>query len=212
MRVPFTPPHTMYCSTQAARRLAVRPLSRRWTRPYSQLNSVTEADLAHFSQILPPPAILSTLSSATSADLETYNNDWMNKYHGRSTTVLRPRTTQEVSAIVRHCNERRIGIVPQGGNTGLVGGSVPVKDELVLSLGSMNSVRSFDDASGMCASLYCIRGVGDLDRFCVQVSSSRMRAASCSPSQTFSYPTTTSSRWISAQRAGMCLLRQCDCA
>ncbi|KZT74727.1 FAD-binding domain-containing protein [Daedalea quercina L-15889] len=73
----------------------------------------------------------------------------MNKYHGRSTTVLRPRTAQEVSAIVRHCNERRIGVVPQGGNTGLVGGSVPVKDELVVSLGNMNSVRSFDDASGI---------------------------------------------------------------
>ena len=151
----------MYRSTQLARRLAARPLARRCARPYSQLNSVTEADLAHFAQILPPSAILSTLtSSATAADLETYNNDWMNKYHGRSTTVLRPRTTQEVSAIVRHCNARRIGVVPQGGNTGLVGGSVPVTDELVLSLGNMNSIRSFDDASGVCAGLYWIRALG----------------------------------------------------
>lgn len=150
----------MHRSTQVARLFSARPLPRRSTRLYSQLNSVTEADLAQFSKILPQSAILSTLSSAAVADLETYNNDWMNKYHGRSTTVLRPRTTQEVSAIVRYCNERRIGIVPQGGNTGLVGGSVPVKDELVLSLGNMNSIRSFDDASGVCASLYCVRGLG----------------------------------------------------
>lgn len=72
----------------------------------------------------------------------------MNKYHGKSTTVLRPRTTQEVSEIVKWCNERRIGIVPQGGNTGLVGGGVPVQDELILSLGNMNKVRSFDPVSG----------------------------------------------------------------
>lgn len=72
----------------------------------------------------------------------------MNKYHGQSTTVLRPKTTQEVSEIVKWCNERRIGIVPQGGNTGLVGGGVPVKDEVILNLGNMNKVRSFDPVSG----------------------------------------------------------------
>lgn len=72
----------------------------------------------------------------------------MNKYHGKSTTVLRPRTTEEVSEIVKWCNERRIGIVPQGGNTGLVGGGVPIKDELILSLGNMTKIRSFDPVSG----------------------------------------------------------------
>ena len=194
----------MYRSAQLARRLAARPLVRRWARPYSQLNSVTETDLAHFTQILPPSAILSTLSSsATAADLETYNNDWMSKYHGRSTTVLRPRTAQEVSAIVRHCNERRIGIVPQGGNTGLVGGSVPIKDELVLNLGNMNSIRSFDDASGVLRRPVQDPRARDLDRFCVQVSSSRTRAASCNPSPTSSFHMTTSYRLTSAPRAGM---------
>ncbi len=72
----------------------------------------------------------------------------MDKYHGKSTTVLRPRTTEEVSEIVKWCNERRIGIVPQGGNTGLVGGGVPTNDELILSLGNMRSVRSFDPVTG----------------------------------------------------------------
>lgn len=138
---------TMYSSrwSLARRCLPTRPLRRQ----FSQLQSVTEADLAHFSKILPPSAILSTLSSTPASELESFNNDWMNKYHGRSTTVLRPRNTKEVSEIVKHCNERRIGIVPQGGNTGLVGGSVPIKDELVISLGNMTNIRSFDDASGI---------------------------------------------------------------
>lgn len=142
---------TMYSSrwSLARRCLPTRPLRRQ----FSQLQSVTEADLAHFSKILPPSAILSTLSSTPASELEPFNNDWMNKYHGRSTTVLRPRNTKEVSEIVKHCNERRIGIVPQGGNTGLVGGSVPIKDELVISLGNMTNIRSFDDASGTSASL-----------------------------------------------------------
>ena len=62
--------------------------------------------------------------------------------------MLKPRNVQEVSEIVKWCNQRRIGIVPQGGNTGLVGGSVPVRDEVILSLSNMSKVRSFDDVSG----------------------------------------------------------------
>jgi FAD/FMN-containing dehydrogenase len=73
----------------------------------------------------------------------------MGKYRGRATTVLKPKTAQQVSDIVRWCAGRDIPIVPQGGNTGLVGGSVPLQDELVVSLANMNSVRSFDPVSGV---------------------------------------------------------------
>jgi FAD/FMN-containing dehydrogenase len=72
----------------------------------------------------------------------------MGKYHGSSTTVLRPHTTEQVSKIMEWCHKRRIGVVPQGGNTGLVGGSVPIKNELILSLNNMSQVRSFDPVSG----------------------------------------------------------------
>ncbi|KAK7694538.1 hypothetical protein QCA50_001724 [Cerrena zonata] len=115
------------------------------------LNSVNAEDIAHFSKFLTPTSIISTLSPqpSPSSELAPFNNDWMNKYHGQSTTVIRPRSTQEVSEVVKRCNERGIGIVPQGGNTGLVGGGVPIKDELVLSLGNMNKVRSFDPVSGI---------------------------------------------------------------
>lgn len=141
----------------------LRPISSRIVHPFraslrlqrlvhsGSLSSVTAEDVEYFSSVLPTNAVLSNLPpfSTTSSELEPYNNDWMNKYHGKSTTVLRPRTTEEVSNIVKRCYDRRIGVVPQGGNTGLVGGGVPVKDELILSLGSMNRVRSFDPVSGV---------------------------------------------------------------
>lgn len=128
---------------RAARRLACAPAVRHF-------NSVTEQDIAHFSKVLAPTSILSTLPpvSTPASELSNFNNDWMDKYHGQSTTVLRPKSTKEVSEIVKWCNERDIAIVPQGGNTGLVGGGVPVKDELILSLGNMNKIRSFDPVSG----------------------------------------------------------------
>ena len=67
---------------------------------------------------------------------------------GQSKLVLRPKTTQQVSDILRHCNDRKLAVCPQGGNTGLVGGSVPVFDEVVLSMGLMNKIISLDPMSG----------------------------------------------------------------
>lgn len=142
-------------ATMFARSIAYRTpfrVSRRWahTTPTLNYRSVTEEDIAHFAKILAPSSVLSTLApvSTPATELSIYNNDWMNKYHGKSTTVLRPKTTKEVSEIVKWCNERRIAIVPQGGNTGLVGGGVPIIDEVILSLGNMNNIRSFDPVSG----------------------------------------------------------------
>ena len=62
--------------------------------------------------------------------------------------MLRPKTTVEVSEIMRYCNGRRLAVVPQGGNTGLVGGSIPVFDEIVISLQLMNRILSFDKLAG----------------------------------------------------------------
>ena len=116
----------------------------------SYLTPVAESDIIHFSKMLAPSSIISTLSQppSTQEELDSFNNDWMGRYHGRSTTVLKPRSTQEVSEIMKWCNERRIGVVPQGGNTGLVGGSVPMDNEVILSLSNLNKVRSFDPVSG----------------------------------------------------------------
>ena len=73
----------------------------------------------------------------------------MRRYKGSSHLVLRPTSTGEVAQILSYCNTHRIAVVPQGGNTGLVGGSVPVHDEVVLSLGNMNKVVEFDEVAGV---------------------------------------------------------------
>ena len=73
----------------------------------------------------------------------------MRKYHGHAKVVLKPENKEELSKILKHCNERKLAVVPQGGNTGLVGGSVPVFDEVVISTANMNKVRSFDAMSGI---------------------------------------------------------------
>lgn len=74
--------------------------------------------------------------------------EWRGKFQGRSPLLLKPRTTAEVSRILAICHETRTSIVPQGGNTGLVGGQIPLNGEILLSLARMNRIRSLD-AEGM---------------------------------------------------------------
>ncbi len=62
--------------------------------------------------------------------------------------MLRPKSTEEVSVLLKYCNDSNIAVCPQGGNTGLVGGSVPVFDEVILSLGQMNNILSIDELTG----------------------------------------------------------------
>ena len=72
--------------------------------------------------------------------------EWRGLYRGRSPLLLRPADTASVAAIVALCAETGTKLVPQGGNTGLVGGGVPFEgnDEVILSLGRMNRVRAVD--------------------------------------------------------------------
>ena len=119
----------------------------------SRFAQVTPEHVARFKEILGnnPSAIIDGITNGTgvdAADFETYNEDWMHKYKGQSKLVLRPGNTEEVSAVLKYCNEQRLAVVPQGGNTGLVGGSVPVFDEIVISMSRMNEIRSFDEVSG----------------------------------------------------------------
>jgi FAD/FMN-containing dehydrogenase len=80
------------------------------------------------------------------ADQAPYLRDERDLYRGRAVAVVRPRTTAEVAAIVTACAEARVGIVPQGGNTGYVGGSVPGEDgtEVLVSLSRLNRIRDID--------------------------------------------------------------------
>jgi len=81
------------------------------------------------------------------ATIAPHLEEWRSKYRGKSSLLLRPSTTQQVSAILAICNETRTAIVPQGGNTGLVGGQIPFDGELLLSLERMNRVRDVDTAN-----------------------------------------------------------------
>ncbi|XP_026475434.1 D-2-hydroxyglutarate dehydrogenase, mitochondrial-like, partial [Ctenocephalides felis] len=80
-------------------------------------------------------------------DVHPHNVDWLNSMRGRSSVVLQPKSTQEVSALLKYCNEQRLAVCPQGGNTGLVGGSTPVFDEVVISTSLMNKIISIDSAA-----------------------------------------------------------------
>ena len=68
-------------------------------------------------------------------------------YQGRSALMLRPGSTQEVAAILKLANETKTAVVPQGGNTGLVGGQIPFDGELILSLTRLDKIREVDAAS-----------------------------------------------------------------
>ncbi|MCX7896930.1 MAG: FAD-binding oxidoreductase [Rhodocyclaceae bacterium] len=81
------------------------------------------------------------------ADLSPYCTDWRGRYHGEALAVVRPANTQEVAAVVAACHRAGIAIVPQGGNTGLVGGATPIGGEVVLSLTRLNRIRAIDAAN-----------------------------------------------------------------
>src|ERR1700709_1421977 len=81
------------------------------------------------------------------ADIAPYVTEERNLFHGRSPLVLRPCSTAEVVAICKLATEHRIALVPQGGNTGLVGGQTPHNGEVVVSLRRLDKIREIDPAS-----------------------------------------------------------------
>jgi (R)-2-hydroxyglutarate---pyruvate transhydrogenase len=117
----------------------------------SRFSELTPDHVAHFKKLLgSEAAVIDAVSDgATAEDLEPFNLDWMRKYRGQCRLVLKPAATGEVSQILKYCNDNMLAVVPQGGNTGLVGGSVPVFDEIVINTSRMNQVRSFDEVSGV---------------------------------------------------------------
>ncbi len=80
------------------------------------------------------------------ADTAPYCEDWRRLYQGRTPAVIRPADTAELAAVVRLCAAARAPLVPQGGNTSMVGGATPDADasQLVLSLARLNRVRAID--------------------------------------------------------------------
>jgi FAD/FMN-containing dehydrogenase len=81
-------------------------------------------------------------------DLQPYLFDWRGYYTGRALAAVRPGSAEQISAILRLANETGTPIVPQGGNTGLVGGQVPDAGEIVLSTERLDRIRAIDAAGG----------------------------------------------------------------
>lgn len=89
-------------------------------------------------------------------DIEPYVTEERNLFHGRSPLVLRPGSTAEVSEICKLASAHNIALVPQGGNTGLVGGQTPHNGEVVVSLRRLDKIREVDTASN---TMTCEAGV-----------------------------------------------------
>src|SRR5438552_3613075 len=90
------------------------------------------------------------------AEIAPYLTEERDLFHGRSPLVLRPGSTAEVSAICKLASEHKIALVPQGGNTGLVGGQTPHNGEVVISMRRLDKIREVDAASNTMA---CEAGV-----------------------------------------------------
>lgn len=83
-------------------------------------------------------------------EMEKYTIDWTGAYKQSSPLLLKPETTKEVSEILKYCSLNRLPVVPQGGNTGLVGGSIPLTgNEIIISMEKMSKIHSFDPISGV---------------------------------------------------------------
>ena len=90
------------------------------------------------------------------ADIQAYVTEERNLFHGRSPLVLRPGSTAEVAEICKLASANNIALVPQGGNTGLVGGQTPHNGEVVVSLRRLDKIREVDTASN---TMTCEAGV-----------------------------------------------------
>ncbi|WP_310611696.1 FAD-binding oxidoreductase [Limnohabitans sp.] len=82
----------------------------------------------------------------TSGDLSAYEQDWRKRTRGHALAVVRPGSTQQVAEVVKACAKAHVSIVPQGGNTGLVVGSIPddTGTQVLLSLQRMHAIRAVD--------------------------------------------------------------------
>ena len=94
-------------------------------------------------------------SQIITKNIEKYNVDWMNKFHGKAQTILLPSNTTDVSNILKTCNSNKIPIHIQGGNTGLVGGAVASNAEVLMSMEKLNKIKNFCDKRGV---IHCQSG------------------------------------------------------
>lgn len=109
-------------------------------------------------------AIVGDANVLTDADVaRRYTADWTGRFVGATPAVVRPGSVDEVAAVLAACNDARVAVVPQGGNTGLVGGGVPLHGEIVLSLSRLRALEPVDQRAGQVTAQAGVT-VGDLQR------------------------------------------------
>jgi FAD/FMN-containing dehydrogenase len=102
---------------------------------------MTTLDRQTLVDIVGPDGILTDV-----ADIAPYLTDHRQLYQGRALAVIVPRSVEQISRLLRFCNENRIGVVPHGGNTGYCGGATPDEsgNQVVVSMRRMNRIRGVD--------------------------------------------------------------------
>ncbi len=110
------------------------------------VNSAQKSALSALAQRLGPKGFTDSAD-----DMAPWLDDWRGIYHGRALAMLSPCSTTEVAEIVSAANAAQLPVVPQGGNTGMVGGGVPLDDgeSVILSLRRMNAIRILDAEAGI---------------------------------------------------------------
>ena len=117
-------------------------------------SSLTAKDQQALARCTHPHPVLPAIGSA-------FQSDWTKHYHAQDTTlVVQPTSTPQVAAVLKYCNEQRIGVIPVGGNTGLVGGTMPIHHRaaaahILLSTQKLNTIHSLNTTTGI---LHCQAG------------------------------------------------------
>ncbi len=112
----------------------------------NKFNIPTTKNLDELSQLL-NTTINSSQLKTNPADLEAYGKDWVKGITSDASCVVFPKTTQEVSKVLKYCYDQNLAVVPSGGRTGLAGGAVAQNKEIVLSLEKMNKIEELNPIS-----------------------------------------------------------------
>lgn len=135
-------------TTRSARSTAKSFSSKTSTFPhFEHLRQPTQNDAQAFLQMM------DNRQSSVITDpekLKECNIDWTKHYQGHSSILCRPQNAKEVASILKYCNEHKIGVVPQAGNTGVVGSATPIGgQEIIISLQNLDQIDSFDQSNGI---------------------------------------------------------------
>ncbi|KAG2215394.1 hypothetical protein INT45_013583 [Circinella minor] len=115
-----------------------------------KFKQLEQSDVDYFRTVLTSNNIVhDETSNPENSTMTPYNTDFFNLHRGASKLCLFPTETSQVSKILKYCNDQKLAVVPQGGNTGVSGGQNPLFDEIIVNMSKMNKIRSFNDISGI---------------------------------------------------------------